>query len=366
MPGVKMRWWRTYWIVIFIFPVFLLAQQASRVELIHADVSRGEERDGVLVRILEGNVHIRQDTIDIFCDRATYDPRQKIITLEGHLRINRGNERLEAQKILYYEQIRKAVAQNNVILRRPGQEMFTDYLEYFYETDQAFARGHLLLHDLEQRTFVRAHQGEYLPQKNLAYVQQKAHLWQVDSSGTDTLHIFAHKMVYIFAPNRQAIARDSVVIRRGDFIARCDSAIYLPDQERAFLEVHPVAQQKGNHLQGRRIEVLFQNMKVHRIIIHQQAWVTSLVDSVHGWQNRLDGDKIEMQFQNGELQLLTAISQAQSVYYIEDKQGRMGVNTATADTIRVFFHKGEVDSIAVIGGAQGVYSPQADASSKGK
>ena len=333
------------------------AAAQSRVELVHADVSRGEVRDGVALRILEGNVHIRQDTIDIFCDRAIYNPQTARLIFEGNVKILRGEEFLTAQRITYYEDTRMAIAEGTVHLQRPDQELFTDYLEYHYDTDHALVKGNVLLHDEQQRVSITAGEGEYLPQEDRAYVQRQAHLWQIDTTGTDTLHIFARRLEYHFRPVRKAIARDSVRIIRQALVARCDSAVYLLDEERAVLEQHPRARQEENFMSGQRMVLEMQNMQLQRIIVQGQARAISVIDSVLGKENQLEGDEITVYLKEGKLTSLAAVRQARSVYFILEEGKDQGVNTATADTIRVFFKSGELDSIAVNGGAQGTFYP---------
>ncbi|NOX37790.1 MAG: hypothetical protein GXO78_09675 [Calditrichaeota bacterium] len=345
------------WGILITVMALFEATAQSRVELVHADVSRGEVRDGVSLKILEGNVHIRQDTIDIFCDQAIYDPQAARLIFEGNVKILRGKESLTARRITYYEETRIAIAEGRVHLQRPDQELFTDYLEYDYDTDQALVRGNVLLHDAQQRVYITAREGEYLPQEDRAYVQRQAHLWQIDTTGTDTLHIYARRLEYHFRPVRKAIARDSVRIMRQALVARCDSAVYLLDEERAVLERRPRARQEENFMSGKRMILEMQNMQLQRIIVQDQARAISVVDSLLGKENRLEGDEITVYLTDGKLSSLAAIRQARSVYYILEDGRDQGVNTATADTIRVFFKSGELDSIAVKGGAQGTFYP---------
>lgn len=337
--------------------VLLLASNSSRLELIHADVSRGVVENGISLKILQGNVHARQDTLELFCDEAVYTEREKKIRLVGNVHILRGKEELTATEVTYYEESRLAIARGNVHLRRPGQELFTEYLEYYYETDQALAKQNLLLHDAEQQVYVTAATGEYLPDRNMAYVKHRAHLWRIDSTATDTLHIFSHLMQYFFKPQKMAIARDSVRILQGGMQAVCDSALYLVEGEKAYLRVSPKAVQENNEIVGKQMELIFQNMEVKQIVVRGDARASSVVDSLSGRENRLQGKKIIMFIENRKLRELKAISNASSIYYLREEGKDQGVNTATADTIRVFFTDGELDSISVKGGAQGVYYP---------
>lgn len=358
------RQWHTFvpgiiLLLLVTLPVtFVHAQSHSRLELIHADVNRGQVLpSGEVVRIFEGNVQVQQDTAAIFCDRALFYHRRNTIELQGHVRIIRGRERLTAGKVTYIEPRKLAIAQQGVHLSRPGRELRAEYLEYYYETDQAYARTHLWLHDQNSHAFITAHEGEYLPGEDRAVVRGEAHFWQPTEGGEDTLHIHAREMEYRFSPERTAFARETVRIRKGELFARCDSAVYFLEQERALLKGHPVARQEGTRIVGEAMELLFQADKLQRVVVRGKALATSVEDSLAGKINKLAGKEIVALVQEDRIQELWAHVNARSVYYLKDQGEEQGVNTASADTIRIYFRDSEVDSIAVIGGAQGIFYP---------
>lgn len=350
-------------ILFFLLPIFLfvfnsnaLAQQ--RLELIHADFSRGQlSGQSEEVKILEGNVHVRQDTVEIFCDKAFYYRSFGKVILEGNVRIIRGPQILTARKVTYYEDRKLAIAEKKVYLQRLGQELRSEYLEYYYETDQAFAKTNLFLVDRKTRSFVTAVQGEYVPQENRTRVEENAHFWQVDSSGLDTLHIYARVMNYFFEEERRAIAEDSVVIIRGDLTAHCDSAIYWLNDERVFLEKKPRAREKNNKLSGQQMEIDMSGMKLRQITVRGEATAVSVEDSAADKVSRLTGQEIIAFIDGQKIDQLWALKNARSKYYLKDKGQEQGVNVASADTIRIFFKEGEVDHISVKGGSEGTYYP---------
>ncbi len=338
-------------------------QQPSRLQLIHALVSRGEERNGVPLRILEGDVHIQQDSLHLFCDRAIYNPVARKVVLKGNVRLQQGNTILFAHQITYWEDTRKAIAEGEVVLKQPGRKLRTPYLEYFYETDAARAEQHITIVDDSQRVIITAQQGEYHPERHLAFVEKNAHFMQLDSTQKDTLHIFAHKLAYFFRPGRLAVASRNVRVLQQRMEATCDSIIYNLDDSTAVLQVQPVARQEGNQLMGDRIIFYLSGNRVQRIsVVGNKAHAVSIADSLNGWENQLSGKWIHLYLKESRLDYLEAIQQASSQYYVADNGHFVGKNTASADTIRVFFKEGQVDSIVVKGGAEGRYEPLPDSS----
>ncbi len=334
-------------------------QGQSRVELVHADFSRGQTyRGNEEVKILEGNVFIRQDTVEIYCNKAVYHKARHRIVLLGNVRLVRGKEILTAKQVTYYEQQKMAIAEQNVFLQRPGQTLRSEYLKYFYETDRSFARTNLVLHDFDSRITVTAQRGEFLPQQNRSKVEKKAHFWQVSRSGADTLHIFAEDIEYIFQPEKIAIAKNSVRIKRGELTATCDSATYLMEQNRVYLDKRPQAKQKNNELTGERIELTIEEMQINQIQVRGNAVAISVEDSLRNKINRLSGHEIIAKMAEEQIETMQALDNAQSKYYLKDEGVQQGVNTASADTILIYFKKSEVNRIVVKGGSQGIYVPE--------
>jgi hypothetical protein len=80
-----------FYFVIFLLVISNSLEAQDRLELIHADFSRGQmSGQKEEVKILEGSVHVRQDTVEIFCDRALYYRGEGKLILEGHVRLIRG------------------------------------------------------------------------------------------------------------------------------------------------------------------------------------------------------------------------------------------------------------------------------------
>ena len=333
------------------------AKNSERFELLHADLTRVEVENGVLLQILEGHVHARQDTLEIFCDRAVYNQLLHRVELEGHVLLQRGDEQMQADRVTYYQEEQKAIATGKVEVLRKDRLLRTPYLEYYYQEDRSLARGGVYIENKEKHVVVTAEAGEYMPAKKWSYVIGHAHLVQALPE-QDTLHIFARRLEFRDEKPRRAIAQDSVQILQGSLEARCDSAVYFLDQELAHLEGAPVAKQ-GNHTgRGNRMVIQFREGEVQQISILGKAVFESPADSLSGQVNRLTGKTILAFFESGNVRQVRAIGQARSRYLFNESGGEKGINVATADTIKVFLVHNQLDSIAVLGGAEGSFYPE--------
>jgi lipopolysaccharide export system protein LptA len=327
------------------------------MELIHADVSRGYVENGIPYKLLEGNVHARQDTLEIFCNRAIYSEVEKILYLKGNIRMYRGRDTLLAHEARYFEDSQIALAEGDVQVFRPSQEMRSDYLEYHYVNDQIRARGDLFLHDMDNRVYITGESGEFIPEKKYSYVRKNSHLWRIDSTATDTLHIYSHQLEYLFSDLKKAVARDSVQIFQGNLSAKCDSAIYNVDEDIIYLKSNPEAVQENNQMLGEQMQLVLENRELREIHVTGDARAISTLDSILEKENRLEGRELIMYIENRKLARILAISNARSFYFLKEKAEDRGINVASADTIKAFLVADELDSIAVIGGAQGTFYP---------
>ena len=343
--------------MVLLVPLINMAASGSRLELLHSDISKGEMVDGRPLRILQGNVHARQDSLELFCDRAVYDETEKILTLKGNVHLYRGQDTLLAREVRYFELSKIAIAEGKVEVFRPLQRMKCNFLEYYYETDKIRASGHLFLHDMENRVYITGGKGEYLPEQKYSYVQDKAHFWRIDSTSNDTLNIYSRIMEYQFGVSRKAIAKDSVRIIQENLHATCDSAIYHLDQDMINLKGGPLAIQENNKISGREMQMFLENQELRKIMVTEGARAISITDTVLQKENRLEGRSIVMYIANRKLNELQAISNARSFYHLKEGDQDQGINVASADTIKAFFKNNEIDSIAVIGGAQGIFYP---------
>ena len=80
-PPAKIYLKRVALLALFILVFYSItgaAKKPGRLELIHANVSRGVVENGIALRVLEGNVHARQDTLELFCDRAVYNEKDPL------------------------------------------------------------------------------------------------------------------------------------------------------------------------------------------------------------------------------------------------------------------------------------------------
>lgn len=345
---------------ILLSAAFLIAaaEPDSGLELIHADKIVGKEVDGQKLRILFGNVHFHQDTIDMYCDEAIDVDDQRLLKFIGNVLIDDGHSRLRADSIEYFPERDLAICKNRVRMKRGSDSLYAEFFTYNFETEQAIAKKNVYLYNEKNRVQIWGDYGKYDPENKHSMIEKNSRFIKIDTSSGDTLTITAWQLNYYDREeDERAVAIDSVTITQGALRAVCDTAIYLPESEKVFLNRKPFVWYEESELSGNKMEAYFDSLKLREIYVYGEGEAKSLADSVQMKYNVLNGKEIRFFIEKDKPKKIKAIDNATSVYYLKDEESDQGVNFATADTIVIFFAEGELDSIKIKGGAEGIFYP---------
>ncbi len=341
-------------LLIYLIPIY----GGSGISLVHADITIGRIDSGQQMTIFTGNVHFRQDTLEIFCDSAVYYDKDKYADFDGHVLVLDGLRLLRADKIKYYPSEKTAYCYDNVQIVTAQDSIYAESLIYNFNTKNANAAINFYVYHSKENVKITADKGSYIDNKRLFWVQTNSCLIRTDSTSNDTLWIYSQKLAYFATDSAKAVASDSVTIIQKELTATADSAIYIVDEEIIWLRQEPIAWYDKNKLSGKILKVVMDSMEVQKIFSYEDAKAVELVDSTKNKYNKLDAKNIELQIMNNKPKRIIASGNAVSQYYLINEEGDQGMNNASADTLLLFFTEGEMDSLMVIGGSEGVYYPE--------
>jgi len=329
----------------------------SQLYLVHADKSIGKLENGEKIRILSGNVEAYQDTLHMLCDEAVfYEDREEIVFV-GNVFLEDGHRTLRADRIRYYTPSRTAVCLGNVRISGANDSLFAQKFIYNFTKRNAEGEKNLFLWDKQNDARIWGDFGTYREQNQHMLIKKNARFESYTEGEPDTLVITAQFMDYFGLKKKTAIARDSVVIKKGTLSAVCDSALYDMKNELVHLKVNPVAWQEGSEMRGSLIDLVLDSLEIQKINISGAAELKSPADSLNQRFNFLRGKTIEVQLTDRKPQKIIARNNASSIYVLWDDSVEQGTNSASSDSIIIFFKAGEMDSIAVIGGSEGIFYP---------
>ena len=144
-----------------------LAQNESRIYLLHSDRLFHDSNVDAKAQILVGNVQFRHEDILMYCDSALFYEESNSLDAFGNVRMLQGDTVSLDGDILYYNGLDKlARVRNNVVLVHGNTTLYTDSLDYdrLYNVGYFFEGGRLVTPDND----MTSDWGEYRPDIKLA------------------------------------------------------------------------------------------------------------------------------------------------------------------------------------------------------
>lgn len=159
----------------------------KRVKILNSDILNYEQKDGVGIQKLLGNVRLKQDSTLFVCDSAYYFDKENRLEAFGHVRIEMKDSVFLYSDLLTYDANSKvAEVYDNIRLTNQDVVLSTDRLTYFREEDYGYYREKGKLEDGE--TTLTSEYGYYYPSDDMAYFRRDVVLVNPDYSlYTDTL-----------------------------------------------------------------------------------------------------------------------------------------------------------------------------------
>lgn len=152
-----------------------LAQNESRIYLLHSDRLFHDSNVDAKAQILVGNVQFRHEDILMYCDSALFYEESNSLDAFGNVRMLQGDTVSLDGDILYYNGLDKlARVRNNVVLVHGNTTLYTDSLDYdrLYNVGYFFEGGRLVTPDND----MTSDWGEYRPDIKLAIFNYNVHM----------------------------------------------------------------------------------------------------------------------------------------------------------------------------------------------
>ena len=343
------------------------AAQTSPLIMKHADSLAVARKRGTL--LLQGRVHFVHDSVQFRTQRAFWHKDAESVQCSGGFLFTHPSGYIDAHNGLYQKKVGIATASGDVHAGDSAKSyLFTgEYLEY----------------DRENEILT-------MPQKPVLYQYEK----QKDET-VDTMTISAKRIVYnkknSFAEAYEdvRIAKKDMIITgdtgyfdrlndwlsmthvrlvQNDMVVTCDSGFLELDSTGKSLRsalvirnAHGVQQEEAKknapgHVTeafGDTLYAKFSNDKIERLYVNLNARGFFYEDDLKDYRNLMDGDRLDLYFNQGKMDKAVVSGKAQSTYfYVKKDRSVAGKNEATGDTIHILFdaQKNAVKSLRLLGG----------------
>lgn len=344
------------------------AAQTSPLIMRHADSLAVARKRGTL--LLQGRVHFVHDSVQFRTQRAFWHKDAESVQCSGGFLFTHPSGYINAHNGLYQKKVGIATASGDVHAGDSAKSyLFTgEYLEY----------------DREKEILT-------MPQKPVLYQFEKQ-----KNGNIDTVRISAKRIVY----NKKdafAEAFDQVKVTQNDLVVTCDTGYFDRKNNWLSMKGHPTCDMKNYHLTGDSIFLVldsagkslksalvirnahgvqqedakkgapghvteafgdtlyaeFSKEKIERLYVNLNARGFFYEDDLKDYRNLMDGNRLDLYFNQGKMDKAIVSGKAQSTYfYVKKDRSVSGKNEATGDTIHISFdaQKNAVKSLKLLGG----------------
>jgi hypothetical protein len=363
---------RKIWLLSLLLVALLAtsaAAQSSPLIMKHADSLAVARKRGTL--LLQGRVHFVHDSIQFRTQRAFWHKTAETVQCNGGFLFTHPSGYIQAENGLYQKKNAIATASGNVHAGDSANSyLFTgEYLEY----------------DREKEILT-------MPQKPKLYQFEKQKKGKID-----TVTISAKRIIY---NKKDAFAQafDQVKVTQNEMVVTCDTGYFDRKNNWLSMKGHPTCDLKNYHLTGDSIFLVldstgkslksalvirnahgiqqeepkknapgsvteafgdtlyaqFSNDKIERLYVNLNARGFFYETDLKEYRNLMDGDRLDLYFNQGKMDRAIVSGKAQSTYfYVKKDRSVSGKNEATGDTIHIVFdaQKNAVKSLKLLGAA---------------
>ncbi|HEX9614647.1 MAG TPA: OstA-like protein [Bacteroidota bacterium] len=311
---------------------------------------------------LSGNVRIVQDSMTLRGSQGTYFSRDGMAFMRAGVLLERGDMTLTAREGDYDANADRAEFRGDVVVIDSVSTTYCDSLIYFQDGDRSVAMGQVVVRNPRDGVTVFGDSLLHYGDINYAVVPKNPRMVQIDTAAdgsVDTLVVIGKIMEAFRDTSRRYTVNDSVFMVRNDLAAKCGDALYRPSEGLTILRENPVVWYGGNQISGDSIAVRLEGNKLKSVFVAGRAMAVSKADSMLTERfDQLTGRELTLFFDGQNIERIEAVRNAISLYYLFDDSLANGVNRSSGDKIIVNFTEGQVSEINVIGGVEGVYSPE--------
>ena len=142
-------------------------EDSSAIELIFSKKMKGVQKQEGDYYSLEGEVHLQQQNMHLWCDTAHRYPEKQIIAFGNVEMLQNDNLRIYSDSLFYNGNTKKAKLVGNVVLEDSSMTIFTDFLYYDLNSRIAdYPEGALVISDSNELV---SKSGYYDANTNIAY-----------------------------------------------------------------------------------------------------------------------------------------------------------------------------------------------------
>jgi lipopolysaccharide assembly outer membrane protein LptD (OstA) len=374
-----------FFIIVIVF--FFSSSSTLSAQRSEKEPTRGERSESTRGERSESTRGERSESIELLnadFSELRMEKDNVMLNLIGNVKFKHGEINLESQRAVWYRTAGQVVFIDSVKVEDPDQILWADRVTYYKNLRKAVADGNVRLFSKKEDAVISGGHGEYDRTTKFVFFSQSPALILKPNKGDSTVYgersrtvtITSQVMEY-YIDQEKGIAKKDVLITKGTMKAQCDSATSLNKENEIILEGRPQAEKERDRLSGEKMEIYLKDEKVDRIEVFGNAKASHLEvqDSLsqltshdsqakaEGKESFLSSKKMVFRLEDEKLKEVEASGNATSIYYPSQKKGTISQksltgekNSASGDTINLFLSDDRIRRVIIEGGAMGTYS----------
>jgi len=268
-----------------------------------------------------GPTEIVSDSNYIYCENGWYDHQNDISQFNENAYLESKEHSIEGDSLYYDRKKGIGRAFNNVTIKDTLQNILLlgNHGEFFEKTERSLMTDSAL--------FIQIHEGDSI------YLHADTLRARVDTLYTD----------YDTTTYRLVRAYYKVKLFNKNFQAKCDSLVYTMLDSVIQMYYEPILWSDENQLTARFIDMNMVNNEIREVHMTDSTLIVSQKDSIRF--DQVLGEKMTGYVENNELYQVDVDGETQTIYFIIDEELLVGVNTISAQSMKIYLQDNEINKI---------------------
>lgn len=313
----------------------------------------------------KGNVKYTGPQMNLTTDTLQYAYFKRTVFFYGPTTIYTDSSKIQCEKGWFKTDTEEAQLMKNASIEKGSQIITGDTLLSQPQKKLSIGKGNVFVRDSTEKF---QFQGDYMNKNDVTrQTYLTGHAMAVKANDRDSLFIHADTLLSIQDENDEPIfikAYNRVQIYQNNFQGKCDSLLFDKFKDVLQMFQDPIIWSNKGELKGDSMFVFLKDSIIDRTEIFQNATALFQVDSA-GFYNQIAGRKMIAFFKNNEVYRADARGNAQTIYFIEDKEEsdttviikRQGMNRLYASDLKVYLDSGEVIGVTYYEKPDGKFYP---------
>lgn len=292
-------------------------------------------------------------------DTLVYNTETKIATILGPTYILHSDSTTIYSELGWYNSNteQSELLKKSLINHGNGKYLIGDTIFYDKNLGIGEAFHNVILKDSLNKIHLYGHYGYYKEEGEIGIITDSAMM--VEFSQKDTTYIHGDTL-YSYAQGEEkkmTLVYHNVRLFNNEFQGVCDSLTFFSGDSILHLMQMPIIWNENQQITGDTIHIYPQNGTIDKMHVVNNAMMIQQEDTIH--YNQISGKEIIAYIKNEELNYVDISGNVESIFYPNDQDGLIGLNTIKSSYMTVHFKEGKLERFIVFPSPTAIMYPMA-------